>query len=448
MTKSPQYIETLPRLIDQAMTALGNATTAAEILDARDQAKFVFDAAKSAARLAKAKGAHATVLAACHRMQADALTIEARAQSRIAEEYDAAQERGDVATPGNKSGKSNIPDENITPTAADIGLTSKQIHEARQVRDAEKREPGIVRKTVDAKLAVGEEPTRADVKRAVKLPQTTPSKIAVMAAADRATMAAFQKNTMPAAKKSPTEPKMTIPELAIRAGMNGNGKTNACDIIPDVETPDGTTDAEQRRFNFIYRASQAIGYGNDNGFEDAEAREITKSIIEAAREAATVWSDLVATMETTAGTIQSEPQFDPTTLSRSAKEKLDAAIRQEKRRLDAEHAARIHDIDEDIRSRVVAEGNEYLTMVKEREIKVRNDEKLWREMIDSHKPPFTVDQFKTILMCLHPDGVRTADKLADAFRLFNSKKLQLTGAKQHQSQRKRPRQKAETKNLE
>jgi hypothetical protein len=168
-------IETLPCLIDQAMAALDNATTAAEVLDARDQAKVAYDAAKSAARFAKAKSAHATILATCHRMQADALTIEARAQSRLADEYDAAQGRGDVATPGNKSGKSNIPDENITPTAADIGLTSKQIHEARQVRDAEKREPGVIKRTLDAKLDAGEEPTRADVKRAVRqsdAPQT------------------------------------------------------------------------------------------------------------------------------------------------------------------------------------------------------------------------------------------------------------------------------------
>jgi hypothetical protein len=73
--------------------------------------------------------------------------------------------------------------------------------------------------------------------------------------------------------------------------------TDACDEMPDVETPPGTTDAEQRRFNFLYRASQAIGYGKENGFEEAATHEITKSIMSAAREAATVWSDLVRDLE-------------------------------------------------------------------------------------------------------------------------------------------------------
>lgn len=53
---------------------------------------------------------------------------------RLAEEYDAAQDRGEVAGHGWESGVSK---ENIT-TAADLGLARKDIHEARQLRDAGK----------------------------------------------------------------------------------------------------------------------------------------------------------------------------------------------------------------------------------------------------------------------------------------------------------------------
>ncbi len=39
----------------------------------------------------------------------------------------------------------NIPDGNVLPTIADIGLTPKAIHESRVIRDAEKADPGVVR---------------------------------------------------------------------------------------------------------------------------------------------------------------------------------------------------------------------------------------------------------------------------------------------------------------
>jgi hypothetical protein len=69
-----------------------------------------------------------------HAPQADALEIEAQAKRRLADEYDAAQERGEVA----KGRPKSIPEQNtFQPTVSDIGLTSKEIHEARELRDAE-----------------------------------------------------------------------------------------------------------------------------------------------------------------------------------------------------------------------------------------------------------------------------------------------------------------------
>ena len=90
-----------------------------------------YAAAKMAARMGKAKSAHDTVVAAAHRAQADALEIEAGAKRRLADEYDAAQERGEVM------GKLRSHAELTKPTAADIGLSRKDIHEARAIRDAE-----------------------------------------------------------------------------------------------------------------------------------------------------------------------------------------------------------------------------------------------------------------------------------------------------------------------
>lgn len=157
----------LLQLVDDATATLANARTAAEVMEARELASFAYDIAKRTARLQKVKDAHDELVAAAHRAQADALNIEAEAKRRLADEYDAAKERGEVQTDGRPK---TVPDENgfLPATTSDLGLTRKEIHEARVLRDAEKVEPGIVRRTLDEKLARGEEPTRSAVRRAAE----------------------------------------------------------------------------------------------------------------------------------------------------------------------------------------------------------------------------------------------------------------------------------------
>lgn len=73
-----------------------------------------------------------------------ALEFQAKANERLADEYDAAQERGEVAD-GREGNSGRSPVERPA-TVADLGLTRKAVHEARQVRDAEKASPGIVKR--------------------------------------------------------------------------------------------------------------------------------------------------------------------------------------------------------------------------------------------------------------------------------------------------------------
>lgn len=157
----------LPAIISKASMALDSAKDAAEVLEIRNVASAAYDKVKVELRLEKARGAHDDIQAVGHRLQGDALALMSRAKLRLADEYDAAQARGDVRAHGER-GK-DIPDENVflKPTSADIGITSKEIHEARQVRDAEKADPGVVERTIDEALERGEEPTKAMVKRAV-----------------------------------------------------------------------------------------------------------------------------------------------------------------------------------------------------------------------------------------------------------------------------------------
>lgn len=159
--------DSLPGLIDRAAAMLSGAKSAAEVLEAREAAGLAYDVAKRTARLQRAKAAHDDLIAAAHRAQAHALEIEARAKRRLADEYDAAQDRGEVQKPGGDR-VSNVPGRNNAPTVSELGLSRKDIHEARLVRDAERVDPGIVRRTLDEGLARGAEPTRAALRRAAR----------------------------------------------------------------------------------------------------------------------------------------------------------------------------------------------------------------------------------------------------------------------------------------
>lgn len=160
-------LHNLPSLIERAASMLSGAKSAAEVLEAREAAGLAYDVAKRTARLQRAKAAHDDLVAAAHRAQAHALEIEACAKRRLADEYDAAQDRGEVQKPGGDR-VSNVPGRNNAPTVSDLGLSRKDIHEARLVRDAERVDPGIVRRTLDEGLARGEEPTRAALRRAAQ----------------------------------------------------------------------------------------------------------------------------------------------------------------------------------------------------------------------------------------------------------------------------------------
>ena len=71
-----------------------------------------------------------------------------RAVKRI-DEYDAAQERGEVGKRGDFGGVTSRGED--TPTVSDLGLTHKDIHEARIIRDAEVAQPGIARRALEGR---------------------------------------------------------------------------------------------------------------------------------------------------------------------------------------------------------------------------------------------------------------------------------------------------------
>lgn len=134
-----------------------------DIINARIVASVAYNQAKTAAQFAEQIGATEKLIAKARRMQADALLIEARAKILIADKWDEAQAAGQASVGGRPK---TVSDGNGF-TSDDTGLSRKEIHEARKLAAAEHREPGIVERAIQARLAAGLEPTKANLRAAV-----------------------------------------------------------------------------------------------------------------------------------------------------------------------------------------------------------------------------------------------------------------------------------------
>ncbi|MBO9099982.1 MULTISPECIES: hypothetical protein [unclassified Rhizobium] len=126
-------------------------------------AEGAYDQAKAAANYGKRMRASEQLIAKAHELQADALRIEWQAKAVLADHFDDAQKAGLVAVPGRPKKVSN---ENLL-RLEDVGLTKARIHEARKIRDAEKKSPGISERAIQARLMAGLEPSRANLRAAI-----------------------------------------------------------------------------------------------------------------------------------------------------------------------------------------------------------------------------------------------------------------------------------------
>jgi hypothetical protein len=199
----------------------------------------------------------------------------------------------DAGTPiATKPGRK--PSAAIAKVAKMSGLTTKTV---KQAIKSTKVSPEVKAAADDAGLTSKQRLAIARLPEADQLAGVS-KQAAINIVADRTVEAA--------AAKAPKPPQLAVladdpaAPAADRAEANATAMAkpiDACDEMPDVEAPAGTTPAKQRRFNFIYRCSEAIAYGKQNGFDDAESEEITIEIIAAARHAADVWSALVFELE-------------------------------------------------------------------------------------------------------------------------------------------------------
>lgn len=164
-------VASLPAMVARASQALALAVGPAEILEAGARAGFAYDAAKAAGRAASvvglAKDAYDDLITIIYRAQADALEIEAQAKRKFADEYEAAQGRGEFVGRANKGGKKLDDSPDAVLRLRDIGVGEHYANQARFIQRAEQQEPGIVKEVIDEIVERGIEPTKAALTREI-----------------------------------------------------------------------------------------------------------------------------------------------------------------------------------------------------------------------------------------------------------------------------------------
>ena len=144
----------LPALISRAQRYLAEAKTSAELLQARA-------AAQAALHYSRLRDAAIEV-------QADCLRIIKLVELRLADEIDAAQERGEVAKPGgDRDSIVQTSDNRTEATFKDLNLDRRRVAEWRQLRDAG-GEP-LVEKVIQDALSEGRPPKASDIRNEVRI---------------------------------------------------------------------------------------------------------------------------------------------------------------------------------------------------------------------------------------------------------------------------------------
>lgn len=122
-----------------------------------------YDEAKAAHNFAARMKASEELIAQTNAMVAEALEIGSLAKVALANEYDRAQAAGVVATRGRPK---KVAGEDLFQLA-DFRLDKRVILDARKLRDAETKNPGVISRTIAVLSAGGVLPTKANLRAAI-----------------------------------------------------------------------------------------------------------------------------------------------------------------------------------------------------------------------------------------------------------------------------------------
>lgn len=149
-----------------------------DVMAARMLAAGAYDQAKAAASYAQRFGVVEKLVSKARQLQGDALVIEVKALVCIANEVDTAQAAGNLRSTGQRGpNKGRGANSDLPPTSRDIGLNRKQVFIARQLRDAERNDPGIVGRFVADRISQNLEPSRAALRANLFVRRRAPAEL-------------------------------------------------------------------------------------------------------------------------------------------------------------------------------------------------------------------------------------------------------------------------------
>ena len=106
---------------------------------------------------------------------------------------------------------------------------------------------------------------------------------------------------------------------------------------------------------------------------------------------------------------------------------VEALVKKYRRDLDSQFKATVEaQVDKRVKDRRAALDSAREACAKQLN-EAFKDQQHWRQLINNHKPLFTVDEFRAIVMALHPDNSASEETRARALQSVTEKKLQLTG---------------------
>lgn len=101
------------------------------------------------------------------------------------------------------------------------------------------------------------------------------------------------------------------------------------------------------------------------------------------------------------------------------------------REIDARVKLRLVKLEEEFNERVrlkmLEHNGPFRAGLEKLKLEAQKKSDLYESLINKHKPLYTEAEFNVIMTSLHPDNVASKEKRDEAFKLFNLKKLQLTG---------------------